>query len=605
MQEKKPKVTFTTPIEQKTNRKVSNLDTIISDLDTMGYNYIEGYVSNKKDKIKAIHRECGKERSTRFAAFSKQECRHCKREDGIGKYQKTIGSSELVKIIQLHSKGKGNVEIGNKIGFSNSAVRNVLIRNGLKSNIPESKLVEVNCKVCDVVFMPNYIGNDKACSQECVSELVRISKVKYTKDDINNVVKYKERKFTNKEIETMSKVDINKIKEITKEKGLFLSPEDAQANAYRKKLDINPNCMEDMRETRMTCTVEEYEVKMKDIIEILDDPNNKMPASYLCDRFGLNSKSIAQGLHKRGRSDLVQPSKTSKGEEQVADLVRECVGDNAEIIRGDRTILKPKELDIYIPSMNLAIEYCGIYWHNENSPTPRGRNYHYDKMKACEAQGIRLITIFSDDWEERQAQVTSFLMSVLGKAKQKVFARKCTIKEVEKDVAKGFLDTYHIQGKTTFKVAFGLYFEDELLGLISGSGHHRQKGDDAPFVLNRLVFKKDTCVVGGTSKLLKHLISYARNEGYPKIISWSDQRWSQGAVYYKTGFTMVEELRPDYSYVVGATGKRQSKQSNKKACLMKKGAIGTHEGNTERELALTLDLNRIYDNGKLRFEIDL
>ena len=67
---------------------------------------------------------------------------------------------------------------------------------------------------------------------------------------------------------------------------------------------------------------------------------------------------------------------------------------------------------------------------------------------------------------------------------------------------------------------------------------------------------------------------------------------------------MVEELKPDYSYVVGTTGKRQSKQSNKKKCLLKKGAIGTME-NTELELSKTLDLHRIFDCGKKRWSINL
>lgn len=315
------------------------------------------------------------------------------------------------------------------------------------------------------------------------------------------------------------------------------------------------------------------------------------------DECGVIRSNRLEGLIRQGCPSCTNTG-TSKGELEVLALVH-SFGLEAY---STRKIIKPKELDIYIPSLKLAIEYCGLYWHSEISG--KSKNYHYDKMKACEAQGIRLITLFSDEWEDRKEQVTGFLTSVLGQAKQRVFARKCVVKEVEGDVAKDFLDTYHIQGKALFKIAFGIYFEDELLGLVSGSGHHRQKGSDAPFVLNRLVFKKDTCVVGGTSKLLKHLINYARNEGYPKLISWSDSKFSQGAVYEKTGFTMVQELRSDYSYVVGATGKRQSKQSNKKKCLLSKGAIGSMV-NTENELAKTLNLNRIWDCGKKRFSIDL
>lgn len=603
MQEKKAKMSLNKPRKQKTDRKKSNLDTIISELDNMGYDYIEGYISNKKDKIKAVHRKCGRERSTRFTAFSVQECRYCKRQDADGKYQKSISSNEIVKILQLHSEGKNNVEIGNKVGFSNSTIRNVLLRNGLKSNIPKTKLVEVACQACGAVFTPKYHNRDKACSPACVSELISRSKLKYTQNDIENVMKYKKRKFTNDEISQITKVNVNKIKEIVKEKEMTLSLKDAQANAYRKKLNKNPNCMEEMRETRMKFSTEEFEKKVNELIEQLKDENNKYSSAFLSAKIGLNPKSTSGILRHRGYDDLIKPTKTSVGEEQVADLIREFINKDIEIIRGDRTILKPKELDIYIPELNLAIEYCGLYWHNEDSPQPRGRNYHYEKMKACQEQGVRLITIFEDEWLNRREQVSGFLMSVLGKAEKRYFARKCEVKEVDKAIARKFLNDYHIQGKTTCKIAFGLYYNDELLGVTTGNVHHRQKGDKAPFVLNRLVFKKGVLVVGGASKLLKHLMKYAKNEGFKELISWSDNRWSQGNVYEKTGFTLVEELKPDYSYVTSELT-RQSKQSNKKKLLLKKGAVGSM-ANTEKELAKSIGYSRIWDCGKQRWSIDL
>lgn len=264
-----------------------------------------------------------------------------------------------------------------------------------------------------------------------------------------------------------------------------------------------------------------------------------------------------------------------------------------------------KEIDIYIPSLNLGIEYCGLYWHNENSPTPRGRSYHHDKMKAANENGIRLITIYEDEWDYRKDQVKNYLKSVLGVHEKRVYARKCDVKEVDKVAAKEFLENNHIQGKTTFKVALGLYHEDELLGLVTGNVHHRQKiGEYQPFVLNRLVFANGVQVVGGSSKLLKHLIKYAKNIGYKKLVSWSDNRWSEGNVYEKCGFKLVQHLPPDYSYYNFETGGRESKQSNKKKNLISKGALGTMD-NTEHELAKTLNLYRIYDCGKKRWEIDL
>jgi len=289
----------------------------------------------------------------------------------------------------------------------------------------------------------------------------------------------------------------------------------------------------------------------------------------------------------------------SKPELEILEWVQQYHPD----AQSTRKIIRPKELDIYIPSLNLAIEYCGLYWHNENSPQPRTKNYHRDKMLACEKQGVRLITIFEDEWKERKLQVKGFLKSVIGAADQRIYARNCKIEEVPKEIAKSFLEAHHIQGKAQVKIAFGLYYEETLVGLVTGNKHHRQ-GFDGTFVLNRLVFKDGVQVVGGASRLLKKLKKYCVDNNYKKLISWSDNKISQGNVYDKTGWKLTENMAPDYSYVVSGSGKRKSKQSCKKSNLIAAGAIGTME-NTELELSKSLNFNRIWDCGKKRWEINL
>lgn len=87
---------------------------------------------------------------------------------------------------------------------------------------------------------------------------------------------------------------------------------------------------------------------------------------------------------------------------------------------------------------------------------------------------------------------------------------------------------------------------------------------------------------------------------YKKIISWSDNRFSDGNVYKKTGFRKTAELAQDYSYVYyKAPKKRESKQS------FKKGLIKCRENQTERERALELGYSRIWDCGKIRWEMEI
>ena len=54
----------------------------------------------------------------------------------------------------------------------------------------------------------------------------------------------------------------------------------------------------------------------------------------------------------------------SKGEDEIAEYIRTTFG--YKISQRDRSVLKPRELDIYVPDRKIAIEYDGLIWHTEN-----------------------------------------------------------------------------------------------------------------------------------------------------------------------------------------------------------------------------------------------
>ncbi len=262
--------------------------------------------------------------------------------------------------------------------------------------------------------------------------------------------------------------------------------------------------------------------------------------------------------------------------------------------KSDYKILQGLELDLYDESLKLAIEYCGLYWHNDCSPQPRGRMYHYQKYKACLDQGIQLITIFSDEWLFREQQCRSHIKAVIGASANRVFARKCEIKEVSKEEARQFISTYHIQGgKHHSIVNFGIYYEQDLLGVMSLGKHPRNQQD---IVLDRLCFKDEYQIVGGASKLFNRCIQWAKDNQHSKIISFSDNRWSLGKVYEALKFDLEKEYGPDYSYVDLTNSQlRLSKQSQSKKLT------NCPEELTEFEWAYQRSLGRIWDCGKKRW----
>ena len=279
----------------------------------------------------------------------------------------------------------------------------------------------------------------------------------------------------------------------------------------------------------------------------------------------------------------------SKPQDDILNLVKSL---GLECREEDRKLLGGKELDVYVEAKKLAIEYCGLYWHSEEFKPKR---YHYEKFKGCEEKGVRLLTIFEDEWLLRRPQVELFIKSKLG-VLPKLNARDCEVVELGRKEANEFIDAYHIQGATTNLVAIGLKHPlHGLVAVMTAGRHHRGGGD---LVLNRLCLGPFS-VRGAASRLLKALAIWGQQNGYAKISTWSDNRWSDGGVYKAMGFQREEELPIDYSYV--GDQKRLSKQSCTKKALLKKGGVGE----TEAEMATSLDLVRIWDCGKIRWGLKI
>lgn len=268
-----------------------------------------------------------------------------------------------------------------------------------------------------------------------------------------------------------------------------------------------------------------------------------------------------------------------------------------QIVIHDREILKPKEIDIWLPDANLGIEVNGEYWHCENhaANSPIKPKLHiYDKWKEAQKLGIQLLELWGTEVADHFDGVTNLLSSKL-QMSQPVFARKCEVKEVtDSSLVIQFVQRNHLQGIKTFTSAdkaYGLYRGDNLLAMILFSPHHRQ-GHENEIVLKRFCCRSGVRIVGGCSKLLKHAIKL---NDWHRIITWSDNRISTGKLYGSMGMALEEELSPDYSYWELDTNIIRSKQSCQKSDLH------CVEGQTEKERATELGLYRIWDCGKKRW----
>ncbi|QPX64747.1 putative homing endonuclease [Campylobacter phage F367] len=214
-------------------------------------------------------------------------------------------------------------------------------------------------------------------------------------------------------------------------------------------------------------------------------------------------------------------------------------------ISNDYSVLGDKELDFYVPNHKLAIECNGdYYWHSEQMG--KDKNYHLDKTNKCLEKGIQLLHIFESSWIEKKDIWKSIINNKLGKS-NKIMARKCILKQVSKAEEKEFLESNHLQGFTGSTVCYGLYYRDELVCLMSfGKPRFTDKYN---WELIRLCTKKNTNVIGGASKLLKHFEK--ENEG--SLISYSDRLYSDGSIYKQLGFEFSHFSKPGYFYYKNGT----------------------------------------------------
>jgi hypothetical protein len=232
-------------------------------------------------------------------------------------------------------------------------------------------------------------------------------------------------------------------------------------------------------------------------------------------------------------------------------------------------------------------------FHNWISKYPDLRVQYIDlKKNPTEPIDKTRITIYSDEWNTRQYQVKNYLLSKNNTLK-KIYARKCIIRKIDREAASSFINNYHIQPlrKEAIKNAYSIGYNDTLLGIMTFGNHHRYSLQSNEIVLNRMCFINGFAVIGGASKLLSYFLK--NNPDYDTVISWSDNRLSEGKVYEKMGFKNDTTYTSDYCYT--KNGKKWNKQN------FQKKKINCKKGQTEKERMEELNYIRIYDSGKTRW----
>ena len=263
-----------------------------------------------------------------------------------------------------------------------------------------------------------------------------------------------------------------------------------------------------------------------------------------------------------------------------------------------------KEIDIFMESKNLGIEYNGSVYHASKGAVYSNKHmkYHQQKFLAAKEQGIHLISIFDVDWNTNADKIKMYLKSLLVDNK-KIFARKCEIKSVDRKVANEFTDKYHLQGHARLSsINYGLYYNDELLSVMSFGRLRLQKTEEGQYELHRYCVKDGYTIVGGANRLLK---AFEREYNPKYLLSFSDNDYFMGGIYDKLGFTNDGQSTPRYYWFYHneeiKREKCQLKHLKEKCPELLQEAYDNEASNKEDYVMLKLGACKVYRSGNTRW----
>ena len=315
-------------------------------------------------------------------------------------------------------------------------------------------------------------------------------------------------------------------------------------------------------------------------------------------------KRLSDDLEKRlsdtmkKTNENMKPVFVSKPQLQIAEYIR---SKGIDCVIGDRKNLHGKEIDVFIPSLKIGIEYNGNFWHSDGmcGKTPSS---HLEKTELAKKYGVRLIQIFEDEYFLRKNIVFSKISHLIGGDKNlpRIMARKCTISVIGKADAEPFLEKNHIQGFSDSTVHLGAFHGENLVAVMSFK-RESKIFDTGKWELTRFASDNNFVCQGIGGKLFKHFV---RTYSPVEIKSFADRRWTINEdknIYIQNGFVFDGYVEPNYQYYNAKVDRyrRFHKFGFRKQILHRR--YGFPLSMTEKEMTEKLGYKRIWDCGLIRY----
>lgn len=236
----------------------------------------------------------------------------------------------------------------------------------------------------------------------------------------------------------------------------------------------------------------------------------KFSLSEIADMLGVSVGTLVTTFEKHN-----EPIKHFNQSSYERKIIHDLRSFNIEIEENNRVLIRPYELDIVLPSIKIAIEICGLYWHSDQHVEPL---YHYKKCKLTNDIGYKLLTIFED---EVLFNYNYILQTILSNCNLLPIIDKKTI-----TISKCFNRTSAYCNDV--EIAFLEYIDSETITIV-----------------DYMIYNNDIDLL---SVLLASLIDEFNNCQLNVII---DKTTKDERLFIDLGFNVIETFEPQFKFVYG------------------------------------------------------
>lgn len=198
----------------------------------------------------------------------------------------------------------------------------------------------------------------------------------------------------------------------------------------------------------------------KNFLDYLNNFNTPPTIQEIAKDLDRSEWHITSLLHKYDLYDLVSHNKKrSSYEKEIVEILK--TNGIKNIIQNDKSF--GKELDIYLPDYNFAIEVNGDYWHSAKF---KNKYWHQQKSLFMKDQGIFVFHIFEYKWKSQKEIIINEILNKLNVNEFHKISNYEVIQLKSKEKNE-FLKKNSLYGDDRATISLGIKIEDELISVMT------------------------------------------------------------------------------------------------------------------------------------------